>query len=110
MMRRAPIYITKQQYQSISRDIDAALTALYAGTATQEHKNELATAINYALAIASQVQRHNHLLPDIAAGNQAALDGWHDISPIDTCAQIYKALLLATPRRTVAKAMRRMVA
>lgn len=110
MRHNAPNYIPAARHKSICTIVDTALTALYAGTATDEHRNNLAAAINYAWAIAESVQCHNHLIPDIAAANQAALDGWRDVPAIDTCVQIYKALLLATPRRTVAKVMRRMVA
>lgn len=106
----APNYIPAAHYKSLCAIVDTALTALYAGTATDEHRDNLAAAINYAWAIAESVQRHNHLIPDIAAANQAALGGWHDVAVIDTCVQIYKALLLATPRKTVARVMRRMVA
>lgn len=85
--------------------VNTALIALRLDTADSHDKQALEFAIDAACRVATSVQRHRHLVPTLESGSDAIATGWQNIDAIDSAVEVYKALLLATPRKTWAKVL-----
>lgn len=103
------VRLTKSQIDDMYRPVMEAMIAYRLGTATGEHYHDILGHLLIAETIAKMVQRHNHLIDPIRGAQTALVSEPVDLEIVETGCEIAKAVYVTTPRKTVSKALKRIL-
>lgn len=103
------VNLTARELVDVDAPAIAAVIQLRTGTADEQTRQTLNAIINVCYYVAKLAPRHAHLLPEIEAASNAALAGYQDVNALDVCCEIYKAIVRATPRKIIKRAITRAV-
>lgn len=111
-----PTRLNAKRLAALRDPLTTALIAFRLGTATSEHYHEIAGAVTIAVDVINAVPRHAHVLAELQPGIATLnaifeRDGWRatpeEVTTLEGLVEIYLALMLATPGKTVLKCIRR---
>lgn len=114
--RMQPTRLNKPHLAALRAPLTTALIAFRLGTATSEHYHEIAGAVTIAVDVINAVPRHAHVMAELQPGIATLnaifeRDGWQatpeEVTSLEELVEIYLALMLATPGKTVLKCIRR---
>ena len=103
------VRLTKSQIDDMYRPVLNAMVAYRVGTATDEHYHDILGHLLIAEIIAKMVQRHNHLVEPIRGAQTALVSEPIELDIVETGCEIAKAVYVTTPRKTVSKALKRIL-
>ncbi|CAH1654986.1 hypothetical protein CHELA1G11_10872 [Hyphomicrobiales bacterium] len=114
-MNRTPTNMLKREIDLMMKPLVTASIAFRVGTADSSHYHDMAAAFMIAMRCAETISRHNHLKAELQPAGRAMCaifdrEGWKaepsEMAAIEEGVEIYRAILMATPRKMLSRAIR----